>query len=304
VTGDYMDIKKILWPTDGSKESEESLKAALYIAGKYGAEIMCLHVGEIQIPVTDLYPSYETVVVDIIRKTEERFGKEFERLGKENPGVRFSSKIVRGSIVDWIIETARTEECDLIVMGKKGHGLIGSALLGSNTLKVLRNSPVPVLSVKPHQNANGYDIKKILVPFDVSNPAESSLSYSMGLAGRLGACITVVYVFWIDANVYEISPQLVDELTVHSSNELNRRVEEIKTGYSQANRDAADIEIETAVLTGVSPALTITDYAAENGFDLITVSTHGRKGIERFILGSETEKIVREAHCPVLALKP
>ena len=54
----------------------------------------------------------------------------------------------------------------------------------------------------------------------------------------------------------------------------------------------------------MSPALTITDYANENDFDLISVSTHGRKGFERMILGSETEKIIREARCPVLALKP
>jgi nucleotide-binding universal stress UspA family protein len=58
------------------------------------------------------------------------------------------------------------------------------------------------------------------------------------------------------------------------------------------------------VLTGVSPALTVTDFAEENGFDLIAITTHGRKGLERFILGSETEKIIREARCPVLALKP
>ncbi|MFI5324230.1 MAG: universal stress protein, partial [Thermodesulfobacteriota bacterium] len=276
-----MDIKKILWPTDGSRESEESLKTALYFAGKYGSEIVCLHVSEIQIPLTDLYPSYETVVVDIIRKTEERFKDEFDRLAEENSGVKFSSKIVRGSVVDWIVESAGTEGADLIVMGKKGHGLIGSTLLGSNTLKVLRNSPVPVLSVKPQYVEKEYDIKKILVPFDISDSAESSLSYSMGLARKLGASIIVVYVFWIDANVYEISPKLVDELTVHSSTELNRRVHEIKNGFSQSNPDSANVEIETAVLTGVSPALTITEYAEDNGFDLITVSTHGRKGIER-----------------------
>lgn len=304
MTGENMDIKKILWPTDGSKESEESLKMALYLARKYGAEILCLHVSEIHIPVTDLYPTYETVVMDILKKTEERFGNEFKRIEGENPGVRFSSRIVRGSTVDWIIETARSEGAQLIVMGKKGHGLIGSALLGSNTLKVLRSSPVPVLSVKPESDKKEYDIKKILVPFDISDTAESSLSYSIGLAAKLGASITAVYVFWIDANVYELSPRLVDELEAHSSNELRRRVDEIKAGCARVNEKAAGIEVETVVLTGVSPALTITDYARENGFDLIAVSTHGRKGLERVILGSETEKVIREAHSPVLAFKP
>ncbi|HSC35780.1 MAG TPA: universal stress protein [Thermodesulfobacteriota bacterium] len=299
-----MNINKILWPTDGSKESEGSLRFALYLSRIYGSEIICLHVSGIQIPLTDLYPSYESVIMDIVKDTEERFGKEFKRIETENPGVRFSTEVVRGSVVDWIIEKAKTDTADLIVMGKKGHGLIGSALLGSNTLKVLRNSPVPVLSVKTEGGKAEYDIKKILVPLDISDTADSSLVYALGLAGKLGAAVTVVYVFWIDANVYELSPELVDELSGHSAKELGQRVDGVRDRYYKENKGAPEAEIETHVLTGVSPALTITDYADENGFDLIAITTHGRRGFERIILGSETEKIIREARCPVLVLKP
>lgn len=299
-----MDIKKILWPTDGSKESEGSLGLALFLARAYGSEIICLHVSQIHIPVTDLYPSYETVIMDVVKNTEERFGNEFDRIENENPDVKFSRRIVRGSVVDWIIETAMTGSSDLIVMGKKGHGLIGSALLGSNTLKVLRSSHIPVLSVRPEGEKDEYDFKKILVPFDISDTADSSLLYALGLAGKLGSAVTVAYVFWIDANVYEVSPELVSELSEHSANELANRVEEIKAAFLKEHPGAPGAVVETRVLTGVSPALTVTDFAAENGFDLIVISTHGRKGLERFILGSETEKIVREARCPVIVLKP
>jgi len=273
----------------------------LFLARAYGSEIICLHVSQIHIPVTDLYPSYETVIMDVVKNTEDRFGKEFSRIESENPDVKFSSRIVRGSVVDWIIETAKSEHADLIVMGKKGHGLIGSALLGSNTLKVLRNSHVPVLSVKPE---DVHTIKKILVPLDISNTADSSLLYAMGLASKLGSFIKAAYVFWIDANVYEVSPELVNELSAHSAAELAKRVDDIKAGFRKDHPGAPEPRIETRVLTGVSPALTVTDFAAENGFDLIVISTHGRKGLERFILGSESEKIIREARCPVIALKP
>jgi nucleotide-binding universal stress UspA family protein len=299
-----MKIDKILWPTDGSKESEGSLGLAVYLARIYGSEIICLHVSQIQVPVTDLYPSYENVIMDIVKNTEERFGNEFKRIESENPGVKFSSSIVRGSVVDWIIETAKDNAAGLIVMGKKGHGLIGSALLGSNTLKVLRNSPVPVLSVKPEGERKEYSVKKILVPLDIADTADTSLAYAIALAGRLGAVVTAVYVFWLDANVYELSPELVDELSAHSGKELGSRVDGIKARYHKDNPGAPDVPVETRVLTGVSPALTVTDFAEENGFDLIAITTHGRKGLERFILGSETEKIIREARCPVLALKP
>jgi nucleotide-binding universal stress UspA family protein len=299
-----MEINKILWPTDGSKESEESLGMALYLARIYGSEIICLHVSQIQVPVTDLYPSYESVIMDIVKNTEERFGNEFKRMETENPGIKFSSRIVRGSVVDWIIETAKADSAGLIVMGKKGHGLIGSALMGSNTLKVLRNSPVPVLSVRHDGGAEEYAVEKILVPFDISDTADTSLLYAIELAGKLGASVTAVYVFWLDANVYEISPELVDELSAHSEKELRRRADEIDARFRKDNPDAPAVAIGTRVLTGVSPALAITDFAEENGFDLIVITTHGRKGLERIILGSETEKIIRESRCPVLALKP
>jgi nucleotide-binding universal stress UspA family protein len=299
-----MQIKKILWPTDGSKESEASLALAVRLARIYGSEIVCLHVSGLQIPLTDLQPNYEGVIMDIVKNTEERFGKEFRRIEEENPGVKFSSRIVRGSVVDWIIETAKADAAGLIIMGKKGHGLIGSALLGSNTLKVLRNSPVPVLSVKPEGGRKEYSLKKILVPLDIADTADTSLACALALAGKLGSGVTAAYVFWLDSNVYEISPELVDELSAHSAKELASRVEGIKARYYKDNPGAPDVEVETRVLTGVSPALTVTDFAEENGFDLIAITTHGRKGLERFILGSETEKIIREARCPVLALKP
>ena len=110
---------------------------------------MCLHVSQIQIPVTDLYPSYETVIMDIVKDTEARFGKEFNRIEGENPGVQvLLQRSSGGALSTGSSRRQKADEAELIVMGKKGHGLIGSALLGSNTLKVLRNSPVPVLSVK------------------------------------------------------------------------------------------------------------------------------------------------------------
>ncbi|MEQ9618818.1 MAG: universal stress protein [Deltaproteobacteria bacterium] len=299
-----MEITKILWASDGSRESDEAFKMAIYLAETFGAEILCLFVNEVHIPVTHLYPSYEEVILGATEKTESRFRNMFEELGKKNPGIEFSSKIVRENIVDGIIKSAREESADLIVMGKKGHGLIGSALLGSNTLKVLRNSPVPVLSLKLEEGRQSYRVGRILVPVDISDTAESALWSALGLAEKTGASITAVYVFWINGNIYDLSPSLVDELIDHSAAELKSRVRQVKEDYGRAHNKTPESDIKTEVLSGVSPGVTITNYAADNNFDLIAVSTHGRKGFERLILGSETEKVIREARCPVLALKP
>lgn len=81
-------------------------------------------------------------------------------------------------------------------------------------------------------------------------------------------------------------------------------MDRIRSEYSETCGGEAIANIETRLESGVSPALKITGYAGDNDFDLIVLNTHGRKGIERLMLGSEAENIIREAPCPVLAVKP
>jgi nucleotide-binding universal stress UspA family protein len=63
-----------------------------------------------------------------------------------------------------------------------------------------------------------------------------------------------------------------------------------------------DVEIETRVLEG-NPALEITKFAKDNDCDLIVVGTLGKSGIDRILLGSVAEKVVRIAPCPVLVIR-
>ena len=297
-------IKKILWASDGSKESNEALRLALYLGNKFSAGMICLHVNEVHIPITHLHPSYEGLILDLTRESGSKFMQKFEDIAAKNPGIKFTSKVITDKVVEGIIHTAGREGADLIIMGKHGHGMIERALLGSNTLKVLRKSSIPVLSIKTEKDVKDFHIGKILVPMDISDTAESALFSALRLAETLGATITVLYVFWISGNVYELSPGLVDELVEHSKSELEANVKRIKSEYAKVKGKEPSTKIETEVINGASPGVTVVDYAGDKDFDLIMVTTHGRKGFERLLLGSETEKIIREARCPVLALKP
>jgi nucleotide-binding universal stress UspA family protein len=62
-------------------------------------------------------------------------------------------------------------------------------------------------------------------------------------------------------------------------------------------------QVETSVLQG-SILEKITDFVAENGIDLIVMSTHGRGGLQRFFVGSVTDRVIRSSHVPVLAIPP
>lgn len=69
-----------------------------------------------------------------------------------------------------------------------------------------------------------------------------------------------------------------------------------------ADLDGPAPETRIHVETG-SPAASIIDFAAEHAVDFVAISTHGRTGLKRFLLGSVTERVIRHVHCPVLTLR-
>jgi nucleotide-binding universal stress UspA family protein len=302
-----MKIKKILWASDGSKESDSALRYAVFLAEKFGSEVLSLFVSEIAF-FTKLRPYAripEDVIMGIVEKTEKRFDSKFKRVSKrlKERGINSTYKIVRDRTVDGIIKTVKSNECDLIVMGKHGQGFIERSIIGSNTAKVLRSSPVPVLSMKGKGRKSISKIEKILVPVDVSDSTESAILSSLEFAELFKSPVTLLYVFWLDANAYDIPPSLVKIFIKKSHQKLDRMANLAKKKFLKANK-RTELNLSTEVIHGVSPALGIRDYAKKNKFDFIIMNTHGRKGIKRIILGSEAEKVIREAPCSVLVVRP
>jgi len=300
-----LNIKKIIWASDGSKESDSALRYAAFFAEKLRAEILSLFVSEIHLPITSLYPISEEVILDMAEKAEKRFESRFKRISKRlrERGINSTYKILRDGTVEGIIKTVKSSECDLIVMGKHGQGFIERSIIGSNTTKVLRNSPVPVLSVKGKGRKGISKIEKILVPVDVSDGAESAILSSLEFAELFEAPVTFLYVFWLDANAYDMPPSLVKKFIKKSHQELDRMANLANKKFLKAKK-RTKLNLSTEVIYGVSPALAIRDYAKKNKFDFIIMNTHGRKGIKRIILGSEAEKVIRGAPCPVLVVRP
>jgi nucleotide-binding universal stress UspA family protein len=296
-----MEIQKILWAYDGSKESEEALGYAVFIAKKFGSAIMGTHV----IPEPEKL-LYESEFRDWTVKVEERIKSQLSSIANEltSQELNFQGLVLKGEPDKEIVEFANREKVNLIVMGKRGQGLIDRMLTGSTTLRVLRESSVPVLTVKKREKKVSLDIRKILVPIDISEDSDSALNYAIDLAIKLKASISVLYVLSLHIYDYEIPYSVLDDSINASSIEISTRVEEIKLKRQAADDEVAKLEINTEAIHGLSTAISIVDYASKNDADLIVINTHGRRGVKRLILGSVTEKVIQEAHCAVLALKP
>lgn len=136
---------------------------------------------------------------------------------------------------------------------------------------------------------------RILVPTDGSEPADRAFEQALNLAETYDAEIHVLNVVDVSAMAGEF-----DAMTL--VNKLEESGERI-TETLRERAEAAGVErVETEVVEGV-PHRTILDYAADHDVDLIVMGTHGRTGLDRFLLGSVTERIVRKAEMPVLTVR-
>lgn len=135
----------------------------------------------------------------------------------------------------------------------------------------------------------------ILFPTDGSETATAAFEYALDVAGTHDATLYVLNVADTSANGTAGMP---DEAIDALEREGERIVDELA-----ARAAARDVPVETDVLAG-DPAETIVDHAAGIGVGLVVMPTHGRRGLERLLLGSVTERVVNTAPVPVLTVPP
>ncbi|WP_435102736.1 universal stress protein [Halarchaeum sp. P4] len=142
----------------------------------------------------------------------------------------------------------------------------------------------------------------ILVPTDGSDASIEALDEAFALAKQFDATVHALYVV-DDAAL--VSTGLDDLSFDRHIDEFFEDLEEFGERATSRIREAAeeeDVNVVTAVVDGV-PEHEIVDYADEHGVDLIVMATHGRRGVQRALLGSTTERVVRRANVPVLTVR-
>lgn len=136
---------------------------------------------------------------------------------------------------------------------------------------------------------------EILVPTDGSPAAEAAIEHAIDLAVNYDARIHGLYV--VDATAFA-SVESGTELVVEALEAEGRQaVERITQAASEAG-----VDVETTVYSGTAYR-GILDYVDDHDVDLVVMGTHGRRGVERFLLGSVTERVVRSADVPVMTVR-
>ena len=294
-------INKILWATDGSQISQDALNWAKLFAKTFGADIVGIHVLK---PIDKKIYEIAGRKLDmkgLMERESGNWSNQFDEISRvlKKEKLRFKHSVMENhKPYEKIIQAADQEDASLIVMGKRGLSLKDKTSVGSNTLKVMQGSRVPVLAVRGKKTKTLPRIKKMLVPLDISEKSSSALDYALSLGEQLGAAITVTYVEQLFSYPYEFPITILNEMREMYDNQLKKRVEEVSGGFENKLR------IKHKVVEAVTPSLGIIRFAERERSDLIIMNTHGRKGLKKLFLGSVAEKIIYEAPCSILALRP
>ena len=294
-------IKNILFPTDFSGCATQALPYALYFAAKYNATLHMLH-GVVLHGVDPDTPDNR------IHSVQEVFKKL-----KANADVQMTTHIEEHDVEDLdivqvqdraisatelILEYSDEHAIDMIVMGTHGRRGLGHALLGSVAEEVVRSAPCPVLTIREQKQPKPLEkLDRILVPFDYSEHAKTALEYAKEIAALYDARLELLYVFEeiIYPRFYDIGSTLNDYI----SKDARRAME---SAYKETKGPDSDYSIH--ILGSRQVAHEVLNFIDDNDIDLVVIATHGMSGIERFLLGSVAEKVVRRSQCPVFTVKP
>jgi nucleotide-binding universal stress UspA family protein len=138
--------------------------------------------------------------------------------------------------------------------------------------------------------------RKILIATDGSEYTKKAIDHGIEIAINTGAKLNAIYV--IDTRAYSSIPLSAPMEYTYS---ILRQEGDMALKYVSERAEAAGLEVEGIIAQG-HPAEEIMKYAEENSIDLIVIGTLGKSGLERFLMGSVVDKVIRNSKIPVIAV--
>jgi nucleotide-binding universal stress UspA family protein len=297
---------KILVPLDGSKTAEKVLPYARYLAGRFKVPVELLAVVDIAEVASHMVSEkarlFDTIIDDAVRYLTSYL----ESVATTFAGTDVSCSVEKGKAEDAIIEKAATDKAMLITMATHGRSGLNRFLLGSVAEKVLRGMVNPLLLIRATEEAKSEGeamLKSVIVPLDGSELAEGVLPMAAGMAKKLDLEIELFRTYHVPYNVYGGD----EGFYAANYEELLAGVRDEATQY--LDKKAADLKkLGVAKVTCVAKEGLAADeiilLGQKTPDNLIAMSSHGRSGVKRWVLGSVAEAVVRHCGDPVLITRP
>lgn len=279
--------KKILVAFDGSISSKNALRQAI----KFSETEKCW------IKVIAVVPSYEgdleligvSNIKEVMKGPSERLIAEAREIADAEKAPIITN-VEQGEAYEKIVDVAEAENCDVIVMGRRGKHRLERALMGGVTAQVIGHSKKDVLVV-PRDAVLGW--KSILLATDGSTYSEAAADHALDFAASYGSKLLAISVVNITEEFYAMAPDAVDKMVKNARTLLDG---------IRKKAESAGIAAETFVKEG-EPHLKIVELATDKNADVIFMGSHGRTGITRILMGAVTERVIGKASCPVLVVR-
>lgn len=298
-------FSKIIVPLDGSPVAEVVLPYARRLAHGLNLPVVLLSAIDLDELVRHIMTE-RGLFLDTLDDFETRRRNEYlTATAKSFAGVAVECQVKKGAAADSIVACAAAEKNSLIVMATHGRSGVQRWLLGSIAEKVLRATENPLLLVRASDAAPVTGVKpfdSIIVPLDGSSVAEQVLSPIAEMASSLDIEVTLFRAYNVPyGSFYEGGGSFAVDLQRLSANietEVQHYLEERRSLLAKTGVTS----IAYASKEGLA-ADEIIAFARNKPDGLIAMSSHGRSGVRRWVLGSVTETVVRHASNPVLILR-
>jgi nucleotide-binding universal stress UspA family protein len=285
-------IKKILCPVDFFPASNAAARYAAALASNYGAKLHLLHVVAPFVPST---AELAVTIVDVTKAFEESSKHKLNKLAMalRETDVEVQVEVRSGDVYDEIKRAIAVEEPDLLVMGTHGRRGVERWFMGSTTEKLLRHSPVPLVTISAagEKSFNGPRFRRILVTTDFSDGTPDALNYAFSVAQENESKVTLLHVLH----------EAADPASKYRESVVNGVRKELDDLVPAEARNWCDIV--SRVETGVPYSIILRTLLDEK-IDLLVMNIHGKGMLDRALLGSTAERVVRVAPCPVMMIPP
>lgn len=322
-----MDIKRVLIPTDLSEKTNAALASADLFIEMFDCMVDLMHV----IPLSKyLGDSFDKIGVplnmsqDIYPKLIENQRKELSAFANEH----IKDKERRGEYIvtidrkpsDSILKQIKKGNYDLVIMSARG-GHYADFFHGSATDKIVRRSKTPILTLSETMFVD--KLNTIVVPCDFSNNSLAAIPMAFDIAKKVGAkleLLNVIEMYTHDIHGVEPTTIGIDEKAVYGG--LKGRLKSFFSDYDEYDFEVKDgdklyhdtlihnnngekesVDFKTVILKSIAAHHEIIDYCNTNA-DLVIMSTHGRTGLSRMLLGSTTEQVIQHLNKPQITIKP
>ncbi|MCF8258661.1 MAG: universal stress protein [Flavobacteriales bacterium] len=274
----------VLVPLDFSEQSLIALEQAASLCRTFHSDLHVLSVIEDDFSLRRLFG--DTDHSQLIAQLKDKLNG----LIKEKSvafGVPITPHVELGTIYEQIVKKATELNATLIVMGTAGTSSLKKKFIGSNALRVVRESRVPVITIKGKHHRKG--CQNIILPLDLTKETKEKVAKAIEFAKRFGSVIRVVSVLMTN-----------DEFVV---NRLTRQLDQVKKSIEGSGVDCT-AEIVRDTKGSNTLAESIIDYAAKSKGDLIMIMTQQELEFTDYFIGSSAQGVIDGSDIPVLSIIP